>query len=70
MSRSLLVVVAAQQPQIPGGSPRSAPAAEALEVQFSCPICLEVFHRAVGIAGCGHTENGLSGPLRARCSRT
>ncbi|XP_037265241.1 E3 ubiquitin-protein ligase RNF166 isoform X1 [Falco rusticolus] len=61
MFRSLLVA-AAQRPQAPGGSPRpppaSGPAAEALEAQFSCPICLEVFHRAVGIAGCGHTFCG------------
>lgn len=58
MFRSLLVA-AAQRPQGPAGPPRAAPgpgaAAEALEAQFSCPICLEVFHRAVGIAGCGHT---------------
>lgn len=59
MFRSLLVA-AAQRPQASGpGPPRppppAGPAAEALEAQFSCPICLEVFHRAVGIAGCGHT---------------
>ncbi|XP_074769588.1 E3 ubiquitin-protein ligase RNF166 isoform X3 [Athene noctua] len=45
MFRSLLVA-AAQRPQAPGGSPRpspaAGPAAEALEAQFSCPICLEV----------------------------
>ncbi|XP_056356461.1 E3 ubiquitin-protein ligase RNF166 [Oenanthe melanoleuca] len=61
MFRSLLVA-AAQRPQGPAGTPRSAAApgaaAEALEAQFSCPICLEVFHRAVGIAGCGHTFCG------------
>ncbi|RLV92415.1 hypothetical protein DV515_00013798 [Chloebia gouldiae] len=59
MFRSLLVA-AAQRPQGPAGPPRAAPgaAAEALEAQFSCPICLEVFHRAVGIAGCGHTFCG------------
>ncbi|KAM4639601.1 E3 ubiquitin-protein ligase RNF166 isoform 1-T1 [Amazona ochrocephala] len=61
MFRSLLVA-AAQRPQAPGGSPRpppgAGPAGEALEAQFSCPICLEVFHRAVGIAGCGHTFCG------------
>uniref|UniRef100_A0A8C3KEW0 E3 ubiquitin-protein ligase RNF166 n=1 Tax=Calidris pygmaea TaxID=425635 RepID=A0A8C3KEW0_9CHAR len=61
MFRSLLVA-AAQRPQAPGGPPRASPpagpAAEALEAQFSCPICLEVFHRAVGIAGCGHTFCG------------
>ncbi|XP_071423843.1 E3 ubiquitin-protein ligase RNF166 isoform X2 [Pithys albifrons albifrons] len=67
MFRSLLVA-AAQRPQGSAGPPRANPgpgaAAEALEAQFSCPICLEVFHRAVGIAGCGHTHSHTPRDIR------
>ncbi|XP_065423409.1 E3 ubiquitin-protein ligase RNF166 isoform X1 [Chrysemys picta bellii] len=64
MFRSLLVSAAQQRPQAPGpgGTPReqppAGPAPDTLEAQFSCPICLEVYHRAVCIAGCGHTFCG------------
>ncbi|XP_032051691.1 E3 ubiquitin-protein ligase RNF166 [Aythya fuligula] len=72
MFRSLLVAAAQRPPAPPPGPPRAPPpptptpapvtplpgGPEALEAQFSCPICLEVFHRAVGIAGCGHTFCG------------
>ncbi|GAA6090261.1 E3 ubiquitin-protein ligase RNF166 [Tachysurus ichikawai] len=35
------------QPQLQHG--------ESLESQFSCPICLEVYHKPVSIASCAHT---------------
>ncbi|XP_059569936.1 E3 ubiquitin-protein ligase RNF166 [Alligator mississippiensis] len=60
MLRSLLVSGGAGPGPGPGPGPRDPPpgAADALEAQFSCPICLEVYHRAVCIAGCGHTFCG------------
>ncbi|KAG8508165.1 RING finger protein 166 [Galemys pyrenaicus] len=53
MFRSL--VASAQQRQPPG-----APAGSdsGLEAQYSCPICLEVYHRPVAIGSCGHTFCG------------
>lgn len=50
MFRSL--VASAQQRQPPAGP---AGGDSGLEAQFSCPICLEVYHRPVAIGGCGHT---------------
>lgn len=50
MFRSL--VASAQQRQPPGGS---AGGDSGLEAQYSCPICLEVYHRPVAIGSCGHT---------------
>ncbi|KAF7687912.1 E3 ubiquitin-protein ligase RNF166 [Silurus meridionalis] len=38
------------QPQLQHG--------ESLESQFSCPICLEVYHKPVSIASCAHTFCG------------
>ncbi|KAM8852532.1 E3 ubiquitin-protein ligase RNF166 isoform 2-T2 [Synchiropus picturatus] len=32
--------------------------AESVESQFSCPICLEVYHKPVSIASCAHTFCG------------
>ncbi|KAK3509917.1 hypothetical protein QTP70_019393, partial [Hemibagrus guttatus] len=40
------------QPQLQHG--------ESLESQFSCPICLEVYHKPVSIASCAHTEGGMA----------
>ncbi|XP_045628793.1 E3 ubiquitin-protein ligase RNF166 isoform X2 [Ursus americanus] len=53
MFRSL--VASAQQRQPPGGS---AGGDSGLEAQYSCPICLEVYHRPVAIGSCGHTFCG------------
>ncbi|XP_055268938.1 E3 ubiquitin-protein ligase RNF166 [Moschus berezovskii] len=53
MFRSL--VGSAQQRQPPGGP---AGGDSALEAQYSCPICLEVYHRPVAIGSCGHTFCG------------
>nr|XP_027788914.2 E3 ubiquitin-protein ligase RNF166 isoform X1 [Marmota flaviventris] len=53
MFRSL--VASAQQRQPPAGP---AGGDSGLEAQFSCPICLEVYHRPVAIGGCGHTFCG------------
>ncbi|KAJ8785943.1 hypothetical protein J1605_006903 [Eschrichtius robustus] len=50
MFRSL--VASAQQRQPPGGP---AGGDSGLEAQYSCPICLEVYHRPVAIGSCGHT---------------
>ncbi|XP_032320464.1 E3 ubiquitin-protein ligase RNF166 isoform X1 [Camelus ferus] len=50
MFRSL--VASAQQRQPPGGP---ASGDSGLEAQYSCPICLEVYHRPVAIGSCGHT---------------
>lgn len=37
-----------------GSGPLGAPG-DSIESQFSCPICLEVYHKPVSVAGCGHT---------------
>lgn len=50
MFRSL--VASAQQRQ-PAGGPAGGDSG--LEAQYSCPICLEVYHRPVAIGSCGHT---------------
>ncbi|XP_039638969.1 E3 ubiquitin-protein ligase RNF166 isoform X3 [Perca fluviatilis] len=53
-----------QQPQLPqqqqpsSGSGSLAAPAEGIESQFSCPICLEVYHKPVSIASCAHTFCG------------
>lgn len=45
-----------QQQQQPGSGPGSLAApSESIESQFSCPICLEVYHKPVSIASCAHT---------------
>ncbi|XP_066569856.1 E3 ubiquitin-protein ligase RNF166 isoform X1 [Amia ocellicauda] len=44
-----------QPPQ--SGAAVAAPG-ESLESQYSCPICLEVYHKPVSIASCGHTFCG------------
>ncbi|KAM4599279.1 E3 ubiquitin-protein ligase RNF166 isoform 1-T1 [Fundulus diaphanus] len=46
-----------QQQSSSGPGPLAAPP-EAVESQFSCPICLEVYHKPVTIASCGHTFCG------------
>ncbi|MEQ2169921.1 hypothetical protein GOODEAATRI_029977, partial [Goodea atripinnis] len=43
-----------QQQSNSGSGPLAAPP-EGVESQFSCPICLEVYHKPVSIASCGHT---------------
>ncbi|XP_062968288.1 E3 ubiquitin-protein ligase RNF166 isoform X3 [Cynocephalus volans] len=53
MFRSL--VASAQQRQPPAGP---AGGDSGLEAQYSCPICLEVYHRPVAIGSCGHTFCG------------
>ncbi|XP_036296811.1 E3 ubiquitin-protein ligase RNF166 isoform X2 [Eptesicus fuscus] len=53
MFRSL--VASAQQRQ-PAGGPAGGDSG--LEAQYSCPICLEVYHRPVAIGSCGHTFCG------------
>ncbi|XP_042558216.1 E3 ubiquitin-protein ligase RNF166 [Dipodomys spectabilis] len=53
MFRSL--VASAQQRQAPAGP---AGGDSGLEAQYSCPICLEVYHRPVAIGSCGHTFCG------------
>ncbi|XP_069918014.1 E3 ubiquitin-protein ligase RNF166 [Oryctolagus cuniculus] len=53
MFRSL--VASAQQRQPPPGP---AGGDSGLEAQYSCPICLEVYHRPVAIGSCGHTFCG------------
>ncbi|KAF0027754.1 hypothetical protein F2P81_020495 [Scophthalmus maximus] len=45
-----------QQQQQPGSG--SCSPAEGIESQFSCPICLEVYHKPVSIASCAHTFCG------------
>ncbi|XP_066493275.1 E3 ubiquitin-protein ligase RNF166 [Tiliqua scincoides] len=45
-------------PAAPPAAPPVPPEGAALEAQFSCPICLEVFQRAVRIAPCRHTFCG------------
>ncbi|XP_027703518.1 RING finger protein 166 isoform X1 [Vombatus ursinus] len=66
MFRSL-VASAQQRQHPPAGAPASAPQPPAgpgaggesgLEAQYSCPICLEVYHRPVAIGSCGHTFCG------------
>ncbi|XP_005747478.1 RING finger protein 166 isoform X2 [Pundamilia nyererei] len=48
-----------RQQQQPNGGPGSLAApAESIESQFSCPICLEVYHKPVSIASCAHTFCG------------
>ncbi|CAF92401.1 unnamed protein product [Tetraodon nigroviridis] len=48
-----------QQQQQPGSGPGSLAApVESVESQFSCPICLEVYHKPVSIASCAHTFCG------------
>ncbi|XP_055072612.1 E3 ubiquitin-protein ligase RNF166 isoform X1 [Misgurnus anguillicaudatus] len=46
-----------QQHQQQNGAAAAAPG-ESLESQFSCPICLEVYHKPVSIASCAHTFCG------------
>ncbi|XP_014846609.1 PREDICTED: RING finger protein 166 isoform X1 [Poecilia mexicana] len=46
-----------QQQSSNGPGPLAAPP-EGVESQFSCPICLEVYHKPVSIASCGHTFCG------------
>uniref|UniRef100_A0A674MZS1 E3 ubiquitin-protein ligase RNF166 n=1 Tax=Takifugu rubripes TaxID=31033 RepID=A0A674MZS1_TAKRU len=47
------------QQQQPGSGPGSLAApTESIESQFSCPICLEVYHKPVSIASCAHTFCG------------
>ncbi|XP_063169123.1 E3 ubiquitin-protein ligase RNF166 isoform X1 [Candoia aspera] len=68
MFRSLLVSAGGSREAPPAaGPPGAAPApppphppepAAALEAQFSCPICLEVYQRPVRIAPCRHTFCG------------
>ncbi|XP_023694081.1 E3 ubiquitin-protein ligase RNF166-like isoform X2 [Paramormyrops kingsleyae] len=36
----------------------AAASVESIEAQFSCPICLEVYHKPVSIAACAHTFCG------------
>ncbi|KAK1802065.1 hypothetical protein P4O66_004408 [Electrophorus voltai] len=43
-----------QHQQQQSGAAAAAPG-ESLESQFSCPICLEVYHKPVSIASCAHT---------------
>uniref|UniRef100_A0AAY5KSU8 E3 ubiquitin-protein ligase RNF166 n=1 Tax=Esox lucius TaxID=8010 RepID=A0AAY5KSU8_ESOLU len=38
----------------------AAATGESLESQFSCPICLEVYHKPVSIASCAHTNRDSS----------
>uniref|UniRef100_A0A8P4K170 RING-type E3 ubiquitin transferase n=1 Tax=Dicentrarchus labrax TaxID=13489 RepID=A0A8P4K170_DICLA len=47
-----------QQQQPNSGSGSLAAPAEGIESQFSCPICLEVYHKPVSIASCAHTFCG------------
>ncbi|XP_078032292.1 E3 ubiquitin-protein ligase RNF166 isoform X1 [Epinephelus lanceolatus] len=47
-----------QQHQPNSGSGSLAAPAEGIESQFSCPICLEVYHKPVSIASCAHTFCG------------
>ncbi|XP_028324942.1 RING finger protein 166 isoform X2 [Gouania willdenowi] len=46
------------QPGTRSGSPAAASEEEALEVRFSCSICLEVYHKPVSINSCSHTFCG------------
>lgn len=46
-----------QHQQQQNGAAAAAPG-ESLESQFSCPICLEVYHKPVSIASCAHTFCG------------
>ncbi|KAJ8400461.1 hypothetical protein AAFF_G00395850 [Aldrovandia affinis] len=45
------------QHQLPSGA-TAAGHGESIESQFSCPICLEVYHKPVSIASCAHTFCG------------
>uniref|UniRef100_A0A8B9GS52 Zinc finger RING-type eukaryotic domain-containing protein n=1 Tax=Astyanax mexicanus TaxID=7994 RepID=A0A8B9GS52_ASTMX len=48
-------VSAAQLRQQQPGQQSGAAGGDSLESQFSCPICLEVYHKPVSIASCAHT---------------
>ncbi|XP_056147844.1 E3 ubiquitin-protein ligase RNF166 isoform X2 [Lampris incognitus] len=47
-----------QQQQPSSGAPPLASPVDSVESQFSCPICLEVYHKPVSIASCAHTFCG------------
>ncbi|KAM8738562.1 E3 ubiquitin-protein ligase RNF166 [Acanthopagrus schlegelii] len=47
-----------QQQQQPNSSGSRIAPTEGIESQFSCPICLEVYHKPVSIASCAHTFCG------------
>ncbi|XP_030297399.1 RING finger protein 166 isoform X2 [Sparus aurata] len=47
-----------QQQQPNSGSGTLVAPTEGIESQFSCPICLEVYHKPVSIASCAHTFCG------------
>uniref|UniRef100_A0A8C4XAD5 E3 ubiquitin-protein ligase RNF166 n=1 Tax=Erpetoichthys calabaricus TaxID=27687 RepID=A0A8C4XAD5_ERPCA len=53
MFRSFVSGVQQKQQQTNG-----ATTGDSLESQFSCPICLEVYHKPVSIGNCGHTFCG------------
>lgn len=56
MFRSFVSASTQLRQQQPAGGPGSLAApAEGIESQFSCPICLEVYHKPVSIASCAHT---------------
>ncbi|ROJ36101.1 RING finger protein 166 [Anabarilius grahami] len=54
MFRSFVSAAQLRQHQQQNGAAAAAPG-ESLESQFSCPICLEVYHKPVSIASCAHT---------------
>uniref|UniRef100_A0A3Q2WV22 E3 ubiquitin-protein ligase RNF166 n=2 Tax=Haplochromini TaxID=319058 RepID=A0A3Q2WV22_HAPBU len=59
MFRSFVSASSQLRQQQPNGGPGSLAApAESIESQFSCPICLEVYHKPVSIASCAHTFCG------------
>ncbi|XP_051824738.1 E3 ubiquitin-protein ligase RNF166-like [Antechinus flavipes] len=67
MFRSLVSSTQQRQQPPTAGPPASAPQPPAepsassesdLETQYSCPICLEVYHRPVAIGNCGHVFCG------------
>ncbi|MBN3290845.1 RN166 protein, partial [Polypterus senegalus] len=53
MFRSFVSGVQQKQQQTNG-----ATTGDSLESQYSCPICLEVYHKPVSIGNCGHTFCG------------
>ncbi|XP_051948413.1 E3 ubiquitin-protein ligase RNF166-like isoform X1 [Xyrauchen texanus] len=57
MFRSFVSAAQIRQHQQQNGAAAAAPG-ESLESQFSCPICLEVYHKPVSIASCAHTFCG------------